>query len=144
LLADSLVKPNRINTFFWDYSYFKWQDIPVEVRREMVRDASTFGRTWITGRTSMVADVFKHDARKMYNENWDGCRDLWKESYRLRKLYRDIDRPIPAIDPIIADGERQYREWEQTRQDRFNARQQKRYERWQKRFTNLESSEGEK
>jgi hypothetical protein len=31
--------------FPWDYSYFKWQDIPREVRRQMVRDASSFGRT---------------------------------------------------------------------------------------------------
>ena len=35
--------------FQWDYSYFKWQDIPVEVRREMARGSSIAGRTWIQG-----------------------------------------------------------------------------------------------
>jgi hypothetical protein len=45
--------------FQWDYSYFKWQDIPREVRRQMVLDASQFGRTWMAGRTYVVADIFK-------------------------------------------------------------------------------------
>jgi hypothetical protein len=61
--------------FQWDYSYFNWQDIPREVRSQMVRAASQFGRTWMHGRTWVVADIFKCDARKMYNKNWDGCRD---------------------------------------------------------------------
>ena len=46
------------------------------------------GATWMLGQTSVVADIFKCDARKMYRENWDGCRDLWKENYRLSKLAR--------------------------------------------------------
>jgi hypothetical protein len=45
--------------FPWDYSYFKWQDIPAQVRREMVRNTSMFGRCWIWGRTRQVADVSK-------------------------------------------------------------------------------------
>ena len=47
--------------FPWDYSYFKWQDTPREVRRQMVLDASQFGRTWMHGRTWVVADIFKCD-----------------------------------------------------------------------------------
>jgi hypothetical protein len=31
LLAEAL----KYDTFPWDYSYFKWKDIPVEVRREI-------------------------------------------------------------------------------------------------------------
>jgi hypothetical protein len=86
--------------FQWDYSYFKWQDIPRQVRRQMVRDASEFGRTWMHGRTSVVADIFKCDARKMYNKNRDGCRDLWKENYRRSKLIRYYtDHPITPPDP---------------------------------------------
>ena len=47
--------------FQWDYSYFAWQNIPRHVRRQMVRAASQFGRTWIYGRTYVVADIFKRD-----------------------------------------------------------------------------------
>jgi hypothetical protein len=61
--------------FPWDYSYFKWRDIPREVRRQMILDASQFGRAWMHGRTWVVADVTKQRARAMYNNNWDGCRD---------------------------------------------------------------------
>jgi hypothetical protein len=67
---------------------------PRHVRRQMIRDASQFGRTWMHGRTWVVADIFNCDARKMYSENWDGCRDLWKEYYRKRRLFRLVDRPI--------------------------------------------------
>jgi hypothetical protein len=31
--------------FPWDYSYFKWQDIPAQVRREMVRNTSISTRS---------------------------------------------------------------------------------------------------
>jgi hypothetical protein len=121
---------NNDDEFQWDYSYFKWQDIPREVRRQMGLDASQFGRTWMCGRTRVVADIFKCDARKMYNANWDGCRDLWKESYRKRKLLRLIDRPIVPPDPKRLEYERQYRERKQAEADRFNRAQQKRYEAW--------------
>jgi hypothetical protein len=141
LQKDAALKPNKLNTFQWDYSYIPWKDWPVEMRRESVRNASTFGRTWMYGRTCMVADVFKNDARKMYNENWDGCRDLWKEEYRRRKLYRNMDRPIVPEDPIIAEAERKYREREQAYEDRFNQRQQERYKRWQKRFIDIDTEQ---
>jgi hypothetical protein len=119
--------------FHWDYSYFKWQDIPRHVRRQMVLDASQFGRTWMHGRTHVVADIFKCGARKMYNANWDGCRDLWKENYRRRKLWRFYtDHPITPPDPQRLEYDRQYREREQAKADRFNRAQQKRYEEWLK------------
>jgi len=92
--------------FQWDYSYFKWHDIP----------------TWV------VADVSKQGARVMYNKNWDGCRDLWKENYRRMKLRRFYtDRPITPPDP-----ERLQYEREKAKADRFNHAQQKRYEQWLK------------
>jgi hypothetical protein len=116
--------------FQWDYSYFKWQDIPREVRRQMVLDASQCGRTWMHGRTGVVADIFKCAARKMYNKNWDGCRDLWKENYRWGKLLRLIDRPIVPPDPKQLEYERRRREQEQAKADRFSRAQQKRYEAW--------------
>jgi hypothetical protein len=76
--------------FQWDYSYFKWQDIPVEVRREMVHDRSWAARTWVYGRTSYQMDVPFVAARELYNKNWDGCRDLWKEQCPLQ-----ASRPDP-------------------------------------------------
>jgi hypothetical protein len=71
--------------FQWDYSYFKWQDIPSEVRRQMVLDRSWAARTWINGKTTVQMDVPFAAARELYNKNWDGCRDLWKAVYRARK-----------------------------------------------------------
>ena len=43
-----LVRALQREEFPWDYSYFKWQDMPVEVRRESIRESSLCGRTWIT------------------------------------------------------------------------------------------------
>jgi hypothetical protein len=63
LLLDATTKPHPINTFQWDYSYIPWKDWPVEMRRQSILDASMFGRTWMHGRTSVVADVFKYAAR---------------------------------------------------------------------------------
>jgi hypothetical protein len=75
----------KSDKFPWDYSYTPWKEIPEDVRREMVHSASVFGRCWIWGRTSILMDVYKNNARRLYNENWDGCRDLWKANYRARK-----------------------------------------------------------
>jgi hypothetical protein len=80
--------------------------------------------------TMMIADVFKCDARKMYNKNWDGCRDLWKEHYRKRMSLRG--QPAPPRDPQIIEFERREREREQAYRKRFNRNQQERYERWLK------------
>jgi hypothetical protein len=70
---------NNSNEFQWDYSYFKWQDIPGEERRQMVLDRSYAARTWINGKTTIQMDVPFAAARRLYNKNWDGCRDLWNE-----------------------------------------------------------------
>ena len=85
------------------------------------------------GRTSVVSEIFKCDARKMCNKNWDGCRDLWKESYRKRKLFRLIDSPIVPPDPVLAEANRRHYERDQAYCDRFNRAQQKRYEAWLRR-----------
>jgi hypothetical protein len=117
--------------FPWDYSYFEWQTYRAMCAGKMVQNASIFGRTWIYGRNGVLADVFKCAARKLYNENWDGCRDLWKENYRRRKLLRFYtDHPIKPPDPKLAQFHRQEDEREQAEADRFNRAQQKRYEAW--------------
>ena len=75
------------------------------------------------GQTSVVADIFKSDAHNMYNENWDGCRDLWKENYRRMKLRRFYtDRPIVPPDPDILEFEREYRRSGNLSQQYSNAR----------------------
>jgi hypothetical protein len=40
------------------------------------------------GQTSVVMDIPRQGAAKMYRANWDGCRDLWKASYRHLKELR--------------------------------------------------------
>jgi hypothetical protein len=87
--------------FPWDYSYIAWKDIPPDVRREFVRHASMFGRTWISGRTSTLMDVHNYEARRLYNENWDGCRDFWKANYRARKHPESSPPPRYAQTKII-------------------------------------------
>jgi hypothetical protein len=51
------------------YSYFKWQDIPVEVRREITLARSWAARTWVYGRTAYQMDVPLAAARELYNAN---------------------------------------------------------------------------
>ena len=51
----------------------------------MVYGRSWAGRTWVYGRTAYQMDVPLAAARKLYNANWDECRDLWKEQYRHKK-----------------------------------------------------------
>jgi hypothetical protein len=116
--------------FQWDYSYFKWQDIPAQVRRQMVLGRSAGGRTWIQGRTSVLMDVHNFEARKLYNQNWDGCRDLWKEHYRQRKLSRGQPKDPRIVEFIRSCREQELRE--QPRRDQFSRQQQERYERWLK------------
>jgi hypothetical protein len=68
--------PERDNDdeFQLDFSYFKWQDIPRDVRRQMVLDRSWAARTWINGKTTVQMDVPFSAVRELYNKNWDGCR----------------------------------------------------------------------
>jgi hypothetical protein len=87
--------------FQWDYSYFKWQDIPREVRRQMVLDASQFGRTWMHGRTWVVADVSKTGSQGNVQQELgrlpgyvDGNDDLIEATIRQTK--HDIRILCPA------------------------------------------------
>ena len=43
--------------FRGDYSYFKWQDIRVEVRREWVKVRNVAARTWLREKTTLLGDV---------------------------------------------------------------------------------------
>jgi hypothetical protein len=96
----------------------------------MIRDTSIFGRTWIFGHTEILMDVSKQGARDVYNENWDGCRDRWKENYRRIKLLRYTDHPINPPDPKLVEYDRRARERKQAEADKFNRAQQERYRKW--------------
>jgi hypothetical protein len=37
---------------------------------------------------SLTTDVPRKGAAKLYRQNWEGCRDLWKENYRQMKERR--------------------------------------------------------
>jgi hypothetical protein len=168
--------------FQWDYSYFKWQDIPVEVRREITLARSWAARTWVYGRTSDQMDVPHAAARELYNANWDGCRDLWKEQYRYKHhpesapppryaqtkfinwfsgSYMTVEDPpvkdscgelpqpaLPPEPPIstneFSESMSRAAERERAYGQRFNARQQKRYEAWQRRMAAWEAQQRQK
>jgi hypothetical protein len=57
-------------------------------RRKYLLALNAVGRTWVFGHSSSLADVSLAEARELYNQNWDGCRDCWKENYRLNKNAR--------------------------------------------------------
>jgi hypothetical protein len=44
----------------------------------------------ILGQTSVTLDIPRQGAAQMFKANWDGCRDLWKESYRAMKELRSL------------------------------------------------------
>jgi hypothetical protein len=67
-----LLEALQRDEFPWDYSYFKWQDIPVEVRRQMVLDASQFGRA-CAGRSSALP------VRPLYA--WHSCRETHRAEF---------------------------------------------------------------
>ena len=96
----------------------------------MVLTRSAGGRTWIQGRTILLRDVHNFQARELYNQNWDGCRDLWKERYRHRMSLRG--QRVPPKEPKQIEYELEQRRWWQAEADKFNRQQQERYERWLK------------
>jgi hypothetical protein len=40
------------------------------------------------GNNQVTMDVPRQGAAQMYRANWDGCRDIWKASYRQWKEWR--------------------------------------------------------
>ena len=40
------------------------------------------------GRSQSLADVSHSEARVLYNQNWDGCRESWKALYRQSREKR--------------------------------------------------------
>jgi len=64
------------------------------------------------------------------HRNEDGWRDLWKERYWQRKLFKDIDRPIKPRDPKVVKWERQRRERQEAERAEFYHLQQICYQTW--------------
>ena len=42
----------------------------------------------MVGKSQVVMDIPRKGAAKLYRQNWDGCRDLWKSNYRGMKERR--------------------------------------------------------
>jgi saccharopine dehydrogenase-like NADP-dependent oxidoreductase len=51
-------------------------------------EESGWSQVWMVGKRWVVPDVPRAGAAKMYRNNSDGCRDLWKSSYRQKKERR--------------------------------------------------------
>jgi hypothetical protein len=85
--------------FQWDYSYFKWQDIPIRLSPEMLQIRNIGGRTWITGRTSILGDVSSKRPRNCTTRTGTGCRDR-KETI-ARGKGKLPDRIYASIQPGI-------------------------------------------
>ena len=49
-------------------------------------------RTSLQGRNNYLLDVSRASAAQRYRQNWDGCRELWKQSYRQRN-----EPPTPLL-----------------------------------------------
>lgn len=63
-----------------------WQKSPTKEELRQMRAA--FGRTSLQSLHHSLIDVQRISAAKLYRENWDGCRALWVQDYRLRKAWR--------------------------------------------------------
>jgi hypothetical protein len=48
-------------------------------------EESGWSLVWMRGKNWVVPDVPRKGAARMYQQNWDGCRELWKRDYRQRK-----------------------------------------------------------
>jgi hypothetical protein len=72
-----------------------WASMSHRERREFTQARNVAARTWVAGRHSTLIDVSFQQARKLYNQNWDGCRDCWKENYRAEKERRSLPRWKP-------------------------------------------------
>ena len=45
-------------------------------------------RKGIGGLTTVLLDVSRQAAARLYRQNWDGCAALWIQSYRLKRARR--------------------------------------------------------
>lgn len=45
-------------------------------------------RCVLVTKKQVIEDFSRRGAAKAYRDNWEGCRDLWKSDYRLRKERR--------------------------------------------------------
>jgi hypothetical protein len=51
----------------------------LDVLNGLERQVPMMGKRWV------LSEVPRQGAAQMYRANWDGCRDLWEQSYRMRK-----------------------------------------------------------
>jgi hypothetical protein len=54
--------------------------------RELVELRNLMASSFVEGRNQFLQFRGRSQAAKLYRENWDGCRDLWKLAYHARKV----------------------------------------------------------
>jgi hypothetical protein len=52
---------------------------------ERLEESNCDRMTYLRSRNSFLLDASRGWVAKMYRQNWDGCRELWKQDYRRRK-----------------------------------------------------------
>jgi hypothetical protein len=57
-------------------------------KREKWHFHNEVGRTSFQSLHKSVIDIQRKDAAQLYRQNWDGCRALWIQDYRLKKALR--------------------------------------------------------
>jgi hypothetical protein len=83
-ILENVSKPDRSEVNHYSQSVF-WASLSRQERREFTRARNQCARTWMFGQERMLADVNLREARELYNQNWDGCRDCWKQNYQQEK-----------------------------------------------------------
>jgi hypothetical protein len=54
--------------------------------REWVELRNLMASCFVEGRTSFLQFRGRSQAARLYRENWDGCRDLWKLAYHRKRV----------------------------------------------------------
>jgi hypothetical protein len=55
-------------------------------RREWVEFRNLVAPCWLQGKSSFLQFRGRSEAARLYRENWDGCREVWKLGYVDRLL----------------------------------------------------------
>ena len=56
--------------------------------KELLEWRNAVGRTCFESLKGSVTDASRQSVAQLLRENWDGCRELWKQDYRCRKALR--------------------------------------------------------
>jgi hypothetical protein len=86
-ILENVSKPDRSEVNHLSQTVL-WASMSLQQRREFTRARNQAAQIWVAGRHSTLIDVSFQQARELYNQNWDGCRDCWKQNYQQEKERR--------------------------------------------------------